>query len=91
MKLTKQKEELAKRILETEDKNVIKYIQAIFDNDVDKWEEEMPEYVKKSIEKGLADADAGRTISNAEAKKKIKKWLKKYLDRPILNYLPSCS
>ncbi|HTF04340.1 MAG TPA: hypothetical protein VK826_09950 [Bacteroidia bacterium] len=77
MKLTKQKEELAKRILETEDKNVIKYIQAIFDNDVDKWEEEMPEYVKKSIEKGLADADAGRTISNAEAKKKIKKWLKK--------------
>ncbi len=77
MKLSKQREELARRILETEDKNVIKYIQAIFDNDVDKWEQELPEYVKKSIEKGLADADAGRTTPHSEVMKKYKKWLKK--------------
>lgn len=77
MKPTKQKAELAKRILETEDKKIIGYIQAIFDNNVDKWEEEMPEYVRKSIDRAEEDSKAGRTTPHSEVMKKYKKWLKK--------------
>jgi|GEM_PF-1481622 len=77
MRIQDQKTDLAKRILETKDKNVIKYIQAIFDNDVDKWEEELPEYVKKSIDSGLDDSKKGKVSDHKAVMKKYAKWLKK--------------
>lgn len=32
-------------------------------------------YVKDKIDRGLADADAGRVISHEEAKRRLAKWL----------------
>lgn len=77
MRIQDQKSDLAKRILATKDKNVIKYIQAIFDNDVDKWEEELPEYIKKSIDSGLDDSKKGKVSDHEVVMKKYAKWLKK--------------
>jgi predicted transcriptional regulator len=77
MKKSEQREKLAKRILETEDKNILNHIQAIFDTGVDRLEEDTPDYVKKGVEEGLRDVKAGRVTSHAEVMKKYKKWLKK--------------
>ena len=77
MKPTRKQTELAQKILSTSDKKVLKYIEALFDNDINRWEEEMPEYIRKSVERGLADADAGRVTSHKEVQKKYRKWLKK--------------
>jgi predicted transcriptional regulator len=77
MRIQDQKTDLAKRILATKDKNVINYIQAIFDNDVDKWEEELPEYIRKSIESGLKDSANGKVKDHEVVMKKYRKWLKK--------------
>lgn len=77
MKRAEQRELLAKRILETKDKNVLNYIQAIFDNGGRELDDTIPEYVEKSIERGLKDIKEGRTIPHAEVMKKYKKWLKK--------------
>lgn len=77
MKPTKKQAALAKRILETEDKDILNHIQAILDINASRVEEERPEYVEKSIERGLKDIKEGRTIPHEEVMKKYKKWLKK--------------
>lgn len=77
MKPSKKQTELAKRILETDDKEVLNYIQAIVDTNSAFFEDEMPEYVRKSVERGLKDADEGRVTPHKEVWKKYKKWLKK--------------
>ncbi len=77
MKPSKKQAALAKRILEIEDKDILNHIQAILDINASTVEEDRPEYVRKSIERGLADADAGRVTPHAEVWKKYKKWLKK--------------
>lgn len=76
MKRAEQRELLAKRILETKDKNVLNYIESVLNN-MDRWEEELPDYVKQGIEEGLRDVKAGRVTPHAEVMKKYKKWLKK--------------
>lgn len=77
MKPYKKQAELAKRILETDDNEILNYIQAIFDTNSACVEDEMPEYVRKSIARGLKDADEGRITPHETVKKKYKKWLKK--------------
>jgi predicted transcriptional regulator len=77
MKPSKKQAELAKKILETEDKQIINYIQAIFDTNSACFEEEAPEYIKQSIERGLKDIEEGRVTPHEEVMKKYRKWLKK--------------
>lgn len=77
MKPSKKQTELAKRILETKDKQILNYIQAIFDTNSACVEDKMPEYVRKSIARGLKDADEGRVTPHETVMKKYKKWLKK--------------
>jgi predicted transcriptional regulator len=77
MKPTKKQAELAKRILETDDKDILNHIQAILDMNASRVEEERSAYVEKSIERGLKDIKEGRTIPHEEVMKKYRKWLKK--------------
>ncbi|MDQ3111103.1 MAG: hypothetical protein M3R17_14515 [Bacteroidota bacterium] len=77
MSLAATKLELVERLLKTEDKNVIKYIKAIFDSHEGSWFEELPDEVKKSVEKGLEDTKNGKVIPHEEVRKKYQKWLKK--------------
>lgn len=77
MNIATTKIELAKQILNAENKTLIKYIQSLFETqDMDFWDE-LPERVKRSAERGLAQADAGELKSHSEVMKKYKKWLKK--------------
>lgn len=77
MNIAATKIELAKQILNTENKTLIKYIQSLFETqDADLWDE-LPDRVKRSAERGLAQADAGELKSHAEVMKKHKKWPKK--------------
>jgi hypothetical protein len=77
MNLTKAKASLAKRILNTESKEVIGYITAIFESQPENWFEELPESVKVSVEKGLKQSRKGEGRPHTEVMLKYKKWLNK--------------
>lgn len=77
MSLATTKLELVQRLLETKDKNVIKYVKAIFDSHEGSWFEELPDSVKKSVDKGLEDVRNGKITPHKEVMKKYQKWLKK--------------
>ena len=68
--------DLAKKIIETEDKEIINYIKAIFEGQSDNWFEELPAKVKDSVERGLAQSERGEGRPHSEVMKKYKKWLK---------------
>ena len=77
MDLAATKLELAKRLLNTNDKNIINYLKAIFDTRTQDWFDTLPEEIKASVERGLKQSAKGETIPHAEMKKKYAKWLKK--------------
>jgi hypothetical protein len=77
MNIAATKIEIAKQIFNTNNKNLISYIKTLFETqDTDLWDE-LPDSVKKSAERGLAQADRGEFKSHAEVMKKYKKWVKK--------------
>ncbi len=77
MNIAATKIEIAKQVFNTNNKNLINYIKTLFETqDVDLWDE-LPDAVKKSAERGLAQADRGELKSHNEVMKKYKKWLKK--------------
>lgn len=77
MDISVTKIELASKLLNTKDKELINYIKAIFSTQPEEWWEELPAPVKESVLRGLKQADKGETIAHAEVMKKYKKWLKK--------------
>jgi hypothetical protein len=77
MNISSTKLELAKRLLDTQDKDVLNYIKALFDTRSKDWWDTLPKEVQLSIEKGIEQADKGETIPHAQVMKKYKKWLKK--------------
>lgn len=77
MNIIAAKKNLAKRILETEDKEIINYVKAILDNQSNNWFEELPEEIKVSVERGLRQSAKGESRPHTEVMKKYQKWLKK--------------
>ncbi|MBL7902457.1 MAG: hypothetical protein JNK73_10710 [Bacteroidia bacterium] len=77
MNLTNAKASLAKRILNTESKEIIGYITAIFESQPNNWFEELPESVKVSVAKGLKQSRMGEGRPHSEVMQKHKKWLNK--------------
>ncbi len=77
MSIATTKVELAKRLLNTNNKSIINYIKAIFETQSTDWWEELPDEVKASIEKGLKQSEKGETIPHTQVMKKYSKWLKK--------------
>ncbi len=77
MNLAATKIELAKQLLNTNNAALINHIKALFETqNVDLWDE-MPEDVRKSVERGLKQSESGETKSHEQVMKKYKKWLKK--------------
>ena len=66
MNIASTKIELAKRLLATEDKEVINYIKAIFDTQGEDWFESLPDAVQESVKKGLAQAKKGEAVPHAD-------------------------
>jgi hypothetical protein len=77
MNLINAKASLAKRILNTESKEIIGYITAIFESQPKNWFEELPENIKASVEKGLKQSKMKEGRPHAEVMQKHKKWLNK--------------
>ena len=77
MNLAITKIELAKQLLNTNNAALINHIKALFETqNVDLWDE-MPDDVRKSVERGLKQSESRETKSHEEVMKKYKKWLKK--------------
>jgi predicted transcriptional regulator len=77
MNLASQKIELAKRILDMEDEEMIHHIKAVIESGSEDWYINLPQEVKDSIAKGLAQSAKGETIPHKEVMKKYQKWLEK--------------
>lgn len=65
--------DLAKKIIDTNDEELIGYIKAIFDGQSENWFEELPADVQASVERGLAQSEKGEGRPHAEVMGKYKK------------------
>ena len=77
MNLATTKVELASQLLNTNNKELISHIKAIFDTQEDSWWNCLPDKIKASVERALKQSATGDTIPHSEVMKKYKKWLKK--------------
>lgn len=77
MNIALTKLELAKKLLDTNDKDIINHIKAVFSTRTENWWKELPDEIKFSLEKSIKQADSGQTIPHKEVMKRYKKWLKK--------------
>lgn len=78
MSISTIKLDLAKKIIDTEDKGIINHIKAVFDTHPNEnWFENLPDDVKASVEQGIKEADKGEGSPHSVVMKRVKKWLKK--------------
>ncbi len=76
MSIASIKLDLAKKIIDTDDKELIGYIKAIFEGQSENWFEDLPADVQTSFEKALAQSEKGEGRNHTEVMKKYAKWLK---------------
>ena len=57
------------------DESIIEKVMKLRDNEKTDWWREISKEERKSIEKGIQDADSGKLKSHSEAKKLYGKWL----------------
>lgn len=70
--------DLAKKIIDTEDKGIINHIKAVFDTHPEaNWFENLPDDIRASVEQGIKEADNGEGTPHTVVMKRVKKWLKK--------------
>lgn len=68
--------DLAKKIIDTQDKGIINHIKAIFDAHPEaNWFESLPDDVRASVEQGVKEADRGEGTPHEIVMIKYKKWL----------------
>lgn len=53
----------------------IDFLKSKYRGEKEDWAENLTEFQKKSIERGISDISTGRTISHEEAKQKIREYL----------------
>ena len=73
MSTTELKLELAKKLLNTTDKDLINHIKAVFSTQTENWFNELPEEIKLSVKKGLKESAEGKTIPHEQVMKRFKK------------------
>ena len=57
------------------DESIIEKVMKLRENEKTDWWKEISKEERKSIEKGIQDADSGKLKSHSEAKKLYEKWL----------------
>lgn len=72
MNIEAEKIELLKLILETEDEAIIQELKIVFKKQEPDFWEELPDFVKESINRGLDDVAAGRVQNHEDVMFKIK-------------------
>lgn len=73
MNIATLKIDLVKKILNTEDEEVIRYINSIFDSKDIKWFERLPDAIKQSVEIGLQQAERNEGTVHEDYFKKYSK------------------
>ncbi len=67
-----------KKYIDTADEKTIKMIHAMLEVEQENdWWDDLGDEAQKSIERGLKDADAGKTSPHETVMKKYRKWLSK--------------
>ena len=66
MDLQAEKIELAKLLLETNDRNVLDEIKAVFEKQGHDFYDDLPQHVKDSIEAGIKDVEEGNVYEHEE-------------------------
>ncbi len=67
-----------KKLVESADAHVLHMVYLLLEGDLKSdWWDEISDAEKKSIEKGLAQADKGELVPHEQVMKKYKKWLTK--------------
>ncbi len=75
MSLQPEKLEVAKMVLDTNNKSILMHIKNIFETEkIDLWDE-MPSQIKKDVDEAFLQANSGFGKPNNEVMKKYKKWL----------------
>lgn len=77
MDIQTEKIELAKMILNTNDKVLIDKVMALFKEKEDDWWDELPVSIKIGINESIEQADRGEFISYDELKREVSDLLKK--------------
>ena len=76
MDMQTEKIELAKRLLDTEDKNIIDAVKSIFKTfDANSEWGDLPEKVVSDVQKSIEQINAGLEISHDKARETYNKWL----------------
>lgn len=68
---------IAKQVLNTTDEEVLDHVKAVLDVQNKDWWQSLPAKVRKDVKESLAQADAGVTVSHADAMKQIRAWRKR--------------
>lgn len=68
---------IAKQVLNTTDEEVLDHVKAVLDVQNRDWWLSLPAKIRKDVEESLAQADAGETVSHADAMKQIRAWRKR--------------
>lgn len=77
MNLATTKIELARQILRSRNKALINQIKLLFETEhIDPWDE-MPDEIKRRVERSIKQANEGKLTSHKEVMKNIRKWAKK--------------
>jgi hypothetical protein len=76
MRIEAIKLDLAKKLIETDKREIIGYKKAIFESHPSNWFEDLPADIQESLERGLAQSKRGEGRPHAELRKKHEKWLK---------------
>jgi hypothetical protein len=76
MNLEAEKIELARRVLETEDANLLSQIRFLFDDQDQLTWDKLPDHVKKGITEAKKQEENGEGLSYSDVKKHISKLLK---------------
>lgn len=74
MNITAAKIELARKILDTKNKDIIRYIISIFESQSENWFENLPEEIQASTKKGLNQSKRRQGRPHSEVMRKYKKW-----------------
>jgi hypothetical protein len=77
MDIQAEKLELAKLILSTNDRGLIKQIKSLFKGTDENWWEKLPAEVKRGINESIEQANRGEFISFDEVKKEMSALLKR--------------
>jgi hypothetical protein len=69
--------DLARKIIDTNNLQLINHIRAIFETEQKNWFDELPVEIQNSVNIGLKESENNEGISHKDAMIEIQEWLKK--------------